>query len=65
MKKVPIIQLKKEIYHKQEEDEADNILKNIPQEHPNEISNIIISTPRILRYKKLLHIITHYFTSSK
>lgn len=30
MKKVPIIQLKKEIYHTKELNEAENILENIP-----------------------------------
>ena len=33
MKKVPVIQLKSDIYHNKEVDEAEHILKNIPNNH--------------------------------
>jgi hypothetical protein len=42
MKKVPIIQLKKEIYHTKELNEAENILENIPT---HQSDNIISLTP--------------------
>ena len=65
MKKVPVIQLKKEIYHNQEIHEAEKILKQIDQEET--IQTPIISVPQqhIPWYKKILHNIYRYFNSSR
>lgn len=40
MKKVPIIQLKTEIYHNKEINEAENILENIHSLAPETLSSI-------------------------
>ena len=65
MKKVPVIQLKKEIYHDQEIHEAEKILKQIDQE---EIQQTPIITPiqeHLPWYKQILHYIYRYFNSSR
>ncbi|HMS90678.1 MAG TPA: hypothetical protein PKC87_00445 [Candidatus Absconditabacterales bacterium] len=64
MKKVPVIQLKTEIYHKKEAHEADKILYNIYQEDNHQISDIQIKKIQMPWYKKVLHIISRYFTPS-
>lgn len=65
MKKVPIIQTKKEIYHSKEAKEAEKILKNIPTEEAQTTNTIITQEEHLPRYKKILQYIRDYFTPSK
>lgn len=65
MKKVPVIQLKKEIYHDQEIHEAEKILKQINQEEIQQTPIISISKQHLPWYKKILHNIYRYFNSSR
>lgn len=64
MKKVPIIQLKTEIYHNKEMNEAETILKKIPQEKPQQIANNTLNN-QLPWYKKIVQQIYNYFTSSR
>jgi hypothetical protein len=64
MKKVPVIQLKTEIYHEKEISEADKILKKISQEDPQET---LIHTKKAIQlpwYKKILQALHDYFNPS-
>ena len=64
MKKVPVIQLKTEIYHNKEVDEADNILKNMPPNIPQQTNSQIEAKNYLPWYKKMWYYIYNYFTSS-
>jgi hypothetical protein len=63
MKKVPVIQLKTEIYHNHESHEADRILNNIAQEKTLTKEQVNITNPHIPWYKKTIDYVYHYFTS--
>ncbi len=65
MKKVPVIQLKKEIYHDHEIYEAEKILQQIDQEENLKIPIIPLPQQHLPWYKKILHSIYHYFNSSR
>lgn len=64
MKKVPVIQLKTEIYHNKEAHEAEKILNTLYQEEFDHISDDKQLPTQLPWYKKILHIISTYFTSS-
>ncbi|MEI6773663.1 MAG: hypothetical protein WCL18_02315 [bacterium] len=64
MKKVPVIQLKTEIYHNKEIDEADKILKSIPPNTPQQTTSQIEANNYLPWYKKIWHYIYNSFTSS-
>lgn len=64
MKKVPIIQLKTEIYHNKEAEEAETILKNISQEKIQNTTNPVLSKYQLPWYKKILRYLSQYFTPS-
>ena len=65
MKKVPVIQLKTEIYHNKESNEADILLKKLPQEKIQQTNNGNIVDSQLPWYKKILPYIYHLFTSSR
>lgn len=61
MKKVPVIQLKSDIYHKTEEQEAENILENIPHTHPSTVQ--ISPTTTSISLKNTIQLLRKRFIS--
>jgi hypothetical protein len=64
MKKVPVIQLKTEIYHNQELHEAENILHKIDETEVEQTHSTETTQEHLPWYKKLLHKLQTYFNSS-
>ena len=65
MKKVPVIQLKAEVYHNKEAVEADAILGKITQPHTAEPTQeqVTLDTIKLPRYKKIAQRFYTHFNS--
>ena len=64
MKKVPVIQLKSDIYHNKEVDEAEHILKNIPNNHTeNPSSHLSENTEKHIWFFEKIQLLRERFIS--